>query len=423
MKENRFTGTIPSTISSWLQVETVHLETNALTGTVPSDICNVSTLMTLTVDLPCRCCTNETSTTTMTDEPTPSPPFVMDVENYIISVAPNGGNGSSPTMDAEVQAIDWLIHNNEILQLNVFDPVGQFRFRQRYALLTLYFGTSNETNAWYNTDQPWLMEPDECSWYGITCSILEPEDGLGNQSVVGEINLSANGLRGKLSPDLSLLNKLSHLYLSHNEISGTLPSELGNCGCLTEVQIANNSLTGPLPDEYGTTWLNLYGFEAWDNQFTGTIPESYGNWSNLAQFDVDGNQLTGTIPSTVCNWKNMEYFYVAENDLTGTIPDNFGNSTPNMKHFGINENRLSGTISLTYGTSWTTLELFDIENNPFTGTIPSTISNWNMATTIDLVGTNVTGTIPLALCNVASLTYLGADASTVSCTCCDCCGY
>ena len=418
-----FTGTIPTTIKSWKQIQTINLETNSLTGTIPTAVCNVSTLLSFTVDIPCSCCTNETSIIT-TDEPTPSPPFMMDVENYIISVAPNGGNvSSSPTMDAEIQAIDWLIQNNEILQLDVNDPVGQFRFRQRYALLTLYFGTSNDTDAWYNTERQWLTEPDECMWYGITCTIVEPEAGLGNQSVVGAINLSANGLHGPLSPDLSLLNKLSHLFLPHNDISGTLPSELGSCGCLTELVIANNSLTGTLPNVYGDSWLNAYGFEAWDNQFTGTIPVSYGNWTNLAQFDVDGNQLTGTIPSTICNWKNMEYFYVAFNDLTGTIPENFGNSTPNLKHFGINDNRLSGTISPSYGTSWTTLEVFEIENNPLTGTIPSTISNWNMVTTIDLVGTNITGTIPDALCNVASISYLGADASEISCSCCDCCGF
>jgi Leucine-rich repeat (LRR) protein len=416
IETNAFSGPIPSSIVNWTKLDAAYLQNNELTGTVPEGVCTALTFTSFVTEIACPCCMNTTL------EPTPSPPFVMDVEMYIQSVADSAGSSSSQTMDAELAAIEWLIYNNEVLQLYPYDPVGQFRLRQRYGLLTLYFATQTAANPWIS-DEGWLDEPDECLWKGVTCTEFEPEAGLGNQFVVEGIVLSDNGLHGKLSPDLSLLSNLKYFEVSGNRISGTLPSTLGDCGGLLEFKIHNNTITGTLPHEYGTLWTDLYSFSAWDNELSGSLPSSFGNLTALTSIDLDANNISGSFPSSICNWHNMEYFYFAENSLTGLIPDSFANSTPFMKHFGINGNAFTGTISSWYGASWTDVEVFNVADNMFVGMIPESLYDWPLANTIDFSGNALTGTMPLVFCNFVNVTYLAADAANVTCTCCDCCGY
>ena len=413
---NGFSGAIPDTILNWVYLDQAYLQNNALTGTVPEDLCSTLTFTAFVTDIPCPCCLNTTL------EPTPSPPFVMDVEMYLQSVAESAGSNTSQTMDAELAAIAWLIDNNEEVQLFPYDAVGQFRIRQRYALLTLYFATTENDTSWISAEG-WLDEPDECLWKGVECSEFEPETGLGNQNVVEGIFLELNGLQGKLSPDLSLLSHMKYFDVSGNRISGTLPSALGKCGCLLELIIHNNTITGTLPPDYGPTWTNLYSFSAWDNDLSGPLPESYGNWTALTSIDLDANGITGTFPSSICGWHEAQYFYFAENSMTGRIPDSFANSTPSMKHFDVNGNSFTGTISRWYGEAWTEVELFSVADNQFTGVIPEALYNWPLAYSVDFSGNDgLKGTVPALFCDF-NLTYLAADAGNVTCACCDCCGY
>lgn len=40
------------------------------------------------------------------------------------------------------------------------------------------------------------------------------------------------------------------------------------------------------------------------NDFTGTIPATWGRMNQLEQFTAEGNKLTGTIPNSVCQLRD-----------------------------------------------------------------------------------------------------------------------
>ena len=78
---------------------------------------------------------------------------------------------------------------------------------------------------------------------------------------------------------------------------------------MTYVDLGSNQLTGTLPDDLGQTFSKLRHFFLDNNQFQGTLPESYLTVGNgrMEQFEVNNNQLTGTVPSshTQFNYLNL----------------------------------------------------------------------------------------------------------------------
>ncbi|KAL7193602.1 hypothetical protein ACSBR2_025246 [Camellia fascicularis] len=56
-----------------------------------------------------------------------------------------------------------------------------------------------------------------------------------------------------------------------------------------------------------------------ENNFTGTIPPSFGNASSLKWFVLAHNNIHGRIPTEVGQLPNLQEFYLSFNRLTGSI--------------------------------------------------------------------------------------------------------
>jgi hypothetical protein len=149
----------------------------------------------------------------------------------------------------------------------------QFRIRQRYALLTLWFQQAFTNTSWTNGNG-WL-NGNECgnSWRGIICTSINLGGTLGTQNVVTEV------------------------YLFNNNMKGTIPADLGILTALTSFDFSNN------------------------NALTGTLPASIGQWTTLTDFRVNGNALTRTIPASIGNWSQIQFALFHFNQITGTMPN------------------------------------------------------------------------------------------------------
>jgi len=115
------------------------------------------------------------------------------------------------------------------------------------------------------------------------------------------------------------LNKLQSLNLYENELSGSIPESLGNLSNLLQLGLSTNKLSGRIPNSLGNL-KSLQKLYLNTNKLSGTIPESLGNLSNLYYFYLYNNQLSGTLPESLGNLSNLQVLHLRNNQLCGEIP-------------------------------------------------------------------------------------------------------
>ncbi len=113
---------------------------------------------------------------------------------------------------------------------------------------------------------------------------IPPE--LGSIQSLTWLVLGSNQLSGNIPADLENLQNLTWLSLDNNQLSGTIPTELGNLTNLTELDLFSNQLSGSIPAELGSlTNLNILYLQ--DNLLDGDIPPTFVQLINL--FDPGEN--------------------------------------------------------------------------------------------------------------------------------------
>lgn len=344
----------------------------------------------------------------------------------------------------EEQALLWLIHEDP---LDLSAETDKIKLTERYALAAFFFSTLGD--FWLFNDD-WLVGPDECQWYGITCSY--PADG---SITVSGIKLDTNNLRGTISVDLGLLRNLSKLELSTNpnlggslpttlgnlkglhslnvgscDLTGTFPGVFGQWSALNGINIGNNGFHGTLPDTIGAwtaltvriagclseacllgyrdhaalthffllvaIYRNLQSFLAPGTNFTGTLPSTIGNWNSLYTFSIESSGFSGPLPDSIQNWTELNVFWATSNGLSSSLPEAIGNWRA-ITSAMISDNAFTGTFPASLA-NWYQIDVFDISNNAFTGTLPASLGNWsNSITVFDVSNNTFSGTIPESL--------------------------
>jgi hypothetical protein len=179
--------------------------------------------------------------------------------NYINSITLSkrtiAKNGPTP----EDQALNYLIftdttfNDSQLLTLNSMMPNAvQFRIRQRYALLTLWYQQSATNTEWYR-NSGWMENANECdNWAGISCAAADFGGTVGIQNVTTAVDFKTNNVKGTISADLGLLNALTSFNVFDNRMSGALPESIGQWTNLTYFDISNNyGFNGTLPASIG----------------------------------------------------------------------------------------------------------------------------------------------------------------------------
>jgi hypothetical protein len=172
-------------------------------------------------------CTNKKTDPVPTKAPTKAPtktptnaPIKLTTQSLLTSFINNitlsnrtiAANGPTP----EDQALKYLIVNDttfnftQLLTLNsMMTNMVQFRIRQRYALLTLWFQQSFTNTSW-SRGGGWLVNANECdyNWNGIFCTSINLGSTVGMQDVVTQVVLIVNNMKGTIPVDLGLLAAL-----------------------------------------------------------------------------------------------------------------------------------------------------------------------------------------------------------------------
>ena len=163
---------------------------------------------------------------------------------------------------------------------------------------------------------------------------IPPE--LGNLAELNKMSLNNNQLTGSIPPELGNLAELNRISLNNNQLTGVIPPELGSLLNLTFLDLGGNQLTGAIPEEIGNltklTYLNV-NF----TQLTGTLPQSLINLSVLDTFFFLGTSLCESLDPAFQAWlqgiTNLQSTGCTNvaNEERAEVPDSFvlGANYPN----------------------------------------------------------------------------------------------
>jgi Leucine-rich repeat (LRR) protein len=332
---NQLTGTIPPSLGNLMQLQSLSLYTNQLTGTIPPSLGNLTQLQSLSL-----------YTNQLTGTIPPSLGNLMQLR--LLSLYTNQLSGSIPIAFENLSQLQVLVLYDNRLSGTIAPSLG---FLSRLRLLVLYL----------------------------------------------------NDLSGSIPSDLGCLLQLQELFLDTNHLTGSIPVELGNLSLLQGLYLDTNQLTGTIPSSLNEL-SRLQTLYLYENLLTGSISPSIGGLSGLQQLDFDTNLLTGSIPSSIGNMTQLQSLYLNTNLLIDTIPASFGNLT-RLQGLYLYTNKLTGTIPSTFGMLVALQSLY-LKNNHLTGPIPVSIGNLLKLQDLVLYMNQLTGMIPSSLGNLSSLEEL-----------------
>ncbi|XP_061980859.1 LRR receptor-like serine/threonine-protein kinase GSO2 isoform X2 [Populus nigra] len=235
---------------------------------------------------------------------------------------------------------------------------------------------------------------------------------IGNCTLIEEINFSENNLTGVLPPELGGLTNLKTLRIDDNALIGNVPSALFNISAIEVIGMYANLLSGSLPPTMGLFMPNLRELRLGGNELEGTIPSSISNASTLAVVDLSNNSFTGLIPGTLGNLRQLQVLNLANNHLTSE------SSTPqlsilsalenckNLRRIYLSVNPLNTTLPISFGNLSSSLEQFWADDCNLKGNIPNTIGNLSSLIALSLANNELASVVPTATERLTNLQLL-----------------
>ena len=442
------------------QVRSISLPDNMISGDMPYELGKLTELEIL--DLSGNLLTG------------PLPPTLGELGNLVsLQLQDNIGlTGFLPHEYTELHNLEQLIlHRTQICAQSASDieawlegiPVRRITDcadlrGDRIAMDALYDRTRGR--HWTDNDG-WGSNEYVGAWHGVTTN----EDGR-----VTGLQLAENNLRGRLPPEMYLLEYLTHLDLTGNpHLGGALPPEItrldldtllltGTQLCFSEDDEFQDWLStienrdfhtcdviNPHPDvdaliafynatngpewKYGNNWLSHSPVETWhgivtddqdrvteinlfDNGLTGSIPPEVGELSELKGLHLESNELMGSIPAKIGQLHNLETLNLSRNDLSGTVPGEMG-QLGNLNTLYLQKNMLTGTIPPEIG-QLSDLEILRLDANDLEGNIPGTIGQLANLTVLILAENSLNGSIPGEIGLLENLEILDLSTNLLS---------
>ncbi|KAJ9145897.1 hypothetical protein P3X46_028225 [Hevea brasiliensis] len=299
---NKFTGSIPVTLSNASALQKIVLLSNHFTGSIPKNLGMLPNLHDVIL-----------AVNQLQDDLS----FIDSLTNCSslqqINVARNFLNGSIPKSITNLSKNIWILGLSENqLQGTIplgLENLGNLRFLQ-------------------------------LGWNFLSGPILTD---FGKFQRLQYLTLSYNNFGGTIPSSLANLTFLSVLYMRFNNFHGTIPPSLGSLSGLIELDLRDNSLNGSIPPEViGLSSLS-FALVLSHNQLTGPVPSEVGLLQNILLLDLSDNRLSGTIPSSIGKCLNLEGLYLGGNLFEGEIPQAYS-SLQGLRELDISRNNLSGKI-------------------------------------------------------------------------------
>ena len=323
---NQLTGSIPPELGSLSNLQWLSLSGNQLTGPIPPDLGSLSNLQSLSLG------GNQLTG--------PIPPDLGSLSNLQwLSLRGNQLTGPIPPSFLQLEQLGYFYFSDNLglcapgttgfvdWLKGIEQHDGPYCNESDVAVIESLYQATGGAN-WTNSDG-WLGEGAVSDWYGIRADSLGRVTGL---------DLSDNGLAGRVPGNLGQLSQMTELRIGGNALSGRLPLILTRLP-LHEFHYADTELCAPteasfqawlnaIPSHDGTNMdcapltdrdilVSLYdatGGPDWTNNENWLTDTSLGDWSGV---EVDGrgrviglrfsqNGLAGPIPPELGSLSNLQ---------------------------------------------------------------------------------------------------------------------
>ncbi|CAL0326852.1 unnamed protein product [Lupinus luteus] len=215
---------------------------------------------------------------------------------------------------------------------------------------------------------------------------------------------SSNGFSGKLPSGICNGGNLVELTANENNFDGPIPASLRNCTGLSRVRLENNLLSGDITNAFGI-YLDLDYIDLGHNQLSGSLSSNWGECINLSSFSISSNKVHGNVPPELGKLPKLQRLNLSDNNLTGNIPVELFSSSSLLLTLSLSNNDLSGNIPAEIGELSELLTL-DLSANNLSGPIPKEIGNCDSLVSLKLSMNNLGGHMPPELGNLVKLQIL-----------------
>ncbi|XP_075669240.1 receptor-like protein EIX2 [Castanea sativa] len=286
---NNFTGSIPASIGSLIDLTYLHLYDNKFSGKLPSSLKNCKELVTIDIG------ENEFVGS--------MPSWIGQLSNLmILSLRSNNFHGLMPK---EVCALTSL----QILDLSHNKLFGGIpTCVMNFSAMT----TTNSSNiAIYS--------------YGFSMGYDEYE----------KFESALLVMKGRVVEYGTILGLVKSIDLSKNNFSGEIPSEVTSLQGLQSLNLSFNIFTGRIPKSIGVM-RSLESLDFSVNQLSGEIPPSLSSLNFLSRLNLSNNKLIGKIPSST-QLQSLNASSFIGNELCGPpLTDNctLNDVNPNIENKG-----------------------------------------------------------------------------------------
>ncbi|KAL6207682.1 hypothetical protein ACLB2K_018636 [Fragaria x ananassa] len=415
LDSNQLSGPIPPSFGNLSQITILRLASNQLSGPIPHSFGNLSQLTILWL------------TSNQLSGPIP-PSFGNLSQLTILRLDSNQLSGPIPASLGNLTRLtDLELDSNQLS-----GPIPHF-FGNLTRLTELWLGTNNFNSSippsLFNlvnlrsldlTDNTWsgttefhkflkLQNLTDLRLSGNKLEVLMGSTSMNNATIVVPKfeNLLLRGCNISEFPDfLRSQDSLSWLDLSGNGLHGRVPKWMWNTSTqtLTNLDISHNFLSGFDRPPSTIPWVNLEILDLASNSLVGEIPSLICNLTKLYYLDLSDNRLSGVLPQCLrVSSNDLQYLYLRNNNLTGKVSPQICNLTK-LYYLDLSSNKLSGMLPQCLGPG---LQYLKLANNSFHGILPQRFTTAGCdLSMIDVSHNKLQGQLPRSLAYCASLEFL-----------------
>ncbi|KAL7193784.1 hypothetical protein ACSBR2_025417 [Camellia fascicularis] len=395
---NNIYGNIPIELSLLPNLSGLYCQYNHLTGPIPSEIFNKSSMIVINLN---RNAFSE-------NLPTTTGLWLPNLE--ILELEDNLLVGEIPSYLSNSTKLTLLLLPRNLFTGPIPKSLGNLNLIERLKLegnqLTTEPGSTQLSfiTALTNCTSLQKLFVGENKFSGTI------PNSIGNFSMSLQVlDVSECQLMGQIPKEIGSLRNLNELSLAGSNLNGNIPSTIGGIERLQRLHLSANNFHGSIPSEI-CLLRNLGEIYLQENKLSGSIPSCITKLSSLQVMDISSNKLT-LIPSSLWNLENLRLLNLSFNSLNGSLDPH--KALEVLESMDLSWNQISGNIPRIIG-SFQRLASLNLSRNSFSGPIPNSIGNLVALDFLDLSLNNLSGPIPKSLDALSHLKFLNLSYNKLS---------